>query len=399
MENIYLVNGARTAFTSFGGSFAAVDAVELGTQTAIEALKRANVQPEQVDHVVYGGVIPSSENSAYLARHIGLKAGVPKEVPALTLNRLCGSGLQSIITAAQHILLGEANIILAGGAENMSQSPYANFEQRFNGPKLGNLQFVDMLQATLTDQYTGSGMGMTAEKLADIYKISREEQDEFAVLSHRRAAEAREAGYFKEEIVPVTVKTRKGENVIEVDEHIKETTNRESLAKLRAAFKKDGTVTAGNASGINDGAASVIVAGEKAVKENNLQPIARIVSWAVAGVDPTIMGIGPVPAVKQALQKANLTIEDMDLVEVNEAFAAQYLAVEKELGLNREITNVNGGAIALGHPVGASGTRVALSCSYELKRRGGKYAVVSLCIGGGQGIAMVIERYEDPRLR
>lgn len=394
MENVYIVDGARTAFTAFGGSFANVDAVELGTQTAVEALKRAQVQPDQIDHVIYGGVIASNVNAAYLARHIGLKAGVPQEVPALTLNRLCGSGLQSVVTAAQHILLGEGDLILAGGAENMSQSPYSNFEYRFNGPKMGNFQFVDMLQATLTDQYTGSGMGLTAEKLADIYGISREEQDEFAIQSHQRAANAREAGYFKEEIVPVTVKTRKSETIIEVDEHIKENTNFESLSKLRTAFKKDGTVTAGNASGINDGAASVVVASEKAVQENSLQPIARIVSWGVSGVDPTIMGIGPVPAIKQALQKADLTIDDMDLVEVNEAFAAQYLAVEKELGLNRELTNVNGGAIALGHPVGASGTRIILSSAYELKRRGGKYAVVSLCIGGGQGIAMVIESIE-----
>lgn len=391
MGNVYIVEGARTAFTAFGGSFAAVDAVELGTQTAIEALKRANVQPEQVDHVVYGGVIASNVNSAYLARHIGLKAGVPKEVPALTLNRLCGSGMQSIVTAAQNILLGEADIVLAGGAENMSQSPYSNFEQRFNGAKMGNLQFIDMLQATLTDQYTGTGMGMTAEKLAEIYDISRDEQDAFAVQSHLRAAQAREAGRFKEEIIPVAVKTRKGEISIEVDEHIKETSTVEGLSKLRPAFKKEGSVTAGNASGINDGAASVIVASEKAVQENNLRPIARIVSWAVAGVDPAIMGIGPVPAIKQALERANLNLDDMDLVEVNEAFAAQYLAVEKELGLNREITNVNGGAIALGHPVGASGTRIVLASSYELKRRGGKYAVASLCIGGGQGIALILE--------
>lgn len=391
MGNVYIVEGARTAFTAFGGSFAAVDAVELGTQTAIEALKRANVQPEQVDHVVYGGVIASNVNAAYLARHIGLKAGVPKEVPALTLNRLCGSGMQSIVTAAQNILLGEADIVLAGGAENMSQSPYSNFEQRFNGAKMGNLQFIDMLQATLTDQYTGTGMGMTAEKLAEIYDISRDEQDAFAVQSHLRAAQAREAGRFKEEIIPVAVKTRKGEISIEVDEHIKETSTVEGLSKLRPAFKKEGSVTAGNASGINDGAASVIVASEKAVQENNLRPIARIVSWGVAGVDPAIMGIGPVPAIKQALERANLNLDDMDLVEVNEAFAAQYLAVEKELGLNREITNVNGGAIALGHPVGASGTRIVLASSYELKRRGGKYAVASLCIGGGQGIALILE--------
>ncbi len=391
MTNVYIVDGARTAFTAFGGSFAGVDAVQLGTATAVEALKRSGVTPEQVDHVVYGGVITTGPNSAYLARHIGLYAGVPQEVPALTQNRLCGSGMQSIVTAAQQILLREADVVLAGGAENMSQSPYSNFEQRFGGAKMGDLKFIDMLSATLTDQYTGNGMGMTAEKLSDQYEISREEQDEFALLSHARAAAARDGGKFKEEIVPVTVKTRKGEVIIDTDEHIKENGTMESLAKLRPAFKKDGTVTAANASGINDGAASVVVASEHFVEENGLKPIARIVSWGIAGVDPTVMGIGPVPAIRQALERANLSMEDLDLVEVNEAFAAQYLAVEKELGLDREKTNVNGGAIALGHPVGASGTRVILSAAYELKRRGGKYAAASLCIGGGQGIALIIE--------
>ena len=391
MTNVYIVDGARTAFTAFGGSFAGVDAVQLGTATAVEALKRSGVKPEQIDHVVYGGVITTGQNSAYLARHIGLYAGVPQEVPALTQNRLCGSGMQSVVTAAQQILLGEANAVLAGGAENMSQSPYSNFEQRFGGAKIGDLKFIDMLSATLTDQYTGNGMGMTAEKLAEQYSISREEQDEFALLSHARAAAARDAGKFKEEIVPVTVKTRKGELVIDTDEHIKDGGTMESLAKLRPAFKKDGTVTAANASGINDGAASVVVASEQFVQDNGLKPIARIVSWGVAGVDPTVMGIGPVPAIKQALERANLSIEDLDVVEVNEAFAAQYLAVEKALGLDREKTNVNGGAIALGHPVGASGTRVIINAAYELKRRGGKYAAASLCIGGGQGIALIIE--------
>lgn len=391
MTNVYIVDGARTAFTAFGGSFAAVDAVQLGTATAVEALKRSGVKPEQIDHVVYGGVITTGPNAAYLARHIGLYAGVPQEVPALTQNRLCGSGMQSVVTAAQQILLGEANAVLAGGAENMSQSPYANFEQRFGGAKIGDLKFIDMLSATLTDQYTGNGMGMTAEKLAEQYSISREEQDAFALLSHSRAAAARDAGKFKEEIAPVTVKARKGELVIDTDEHIKEGGTMESLAKLRPAFKKDGTVTAANASGINDGAASVVVASEQFVQDNGLKPIARIVSWGVAGVDPTVMGIGPVPAIKQALERANLSIEDLDVVEVNEAFAAQYLAVEKALGLDREKTNVNGGAIALGHPVGASGTRVIISTAYELKRRGGKYAAASLCIGGGQGIALIIE--------
>ena len=391
MTNVYIVDGARTAFTEFGGSFANIDATELGTATAIEALRRSNVQPEQVDHVIYGNVIHTGKNSAYIARHIGLQAGVPQEVPALTLNRLCGSGMQAVVTAAQQILLGEAAIVLAGGAENMSQSPYSNFEQRFSGSKLGNLQFEDMLQATLTDQYTGSGMGMTAEKLSEQYSISREEQDAFAVESNWRAAKAVENGLFAEEIVAVEVRTRKNTVMVDKDEHIRPDADVVGLAKLRPAFKKDGTVTAGNASGINDGAASVVVAGEKAVQERGLKPIARIVSWGVVGVDPTIMGIGPVPAIKQALERAGLTIEDMDIVEVNEAFAAQYLAVEKELGLDRTKTNVNGGAIALGHPVGASGTRILLSAAYELKRRNARYAVASLCIGGGQGIAVVIE--------
>ncbi|MEK4701233.1 acetyl-CoA C-acetyltransferase [Solibacillus sp. FSL R7-0668] len=392
MKNVYIVDGARTAFTAFGGSFATTDAVQLGTKTAMEALKRSGVSPEQVDHVVYGGVIPSGANAAYLARHIGLYTGVPQEVPALTLNRLCGSGMQAVISAAQMIQLGEGDVVLAGGAENMSQSPYANFDQRFNGPKMGNLQFTDMLQATLTDQYTGSGMGMTAEKLAEQYDISREEQDAFAILSNDRAAQARAEGKFAQEIVPVVISTRKGDVIVDTDEHIKEGTTAEALAKLRPAFKKDGSVTAANASGINDGAASVVVASEDFVQQQNLKPMARIVSWGIAGVDPTIMGIGPAPAIRKALKRANLTIADMDLVEVNEAFAAQYIAVEKELGLDRDKTNVNGGAIALGHPVGASGTRIILSAAYELQRRNGRYAVASLCIGGGQGIALIIER-------
>ncbi|MDQ0351805.1 acetyl-CoA acetyltransferase family protein [Alkalibacillus filiformis] len=391
MEKVYLIDGARTPFTAFGGSFVNTDAVELGTTTAKAALERSNVQASDVDHVIYGNVIHSGKNAAYLARHIGLYSGVPQEVPALMLNRLCGSGLQSVVTSAQHIKLGEAGIVLAGGSDNMSQSPFSNFKQRFNGVKMGNMQFEDMLQATLTDQYTGNGMGMTAEKLADIHNLSREEQDAYSVQSHERATRAVEYGYFEEEIAPVTLKTRKGEVEVTQDEHIKPDSTLETLGKLKPVFKQDGTVTAANSSGINDGAVSVVVAGEEVVNDHDLTPMAEIKSWSVAGVDPTIMGIGPVPAIKQALERANLTIEDMDLVEVNEAFAAQYLAVEKELGLDRNKTNVNGGAIALGHPVGASGTRVLLSAAYELKRREGRYAVVSLCIGGGQGIAMVIE--------
>ncbi len=392
MKNVYIVAGARTAFTNFGGSFANVSADALGTATAVEAMKRANVQPEQIDHVIYGGVIHTGVNASYLARHIALHAGVPVEVPALTVNRLCGSGMQSVVSGAHMIMLGEADIVLAGGAENMSQAPYSNFEQRFGGSKMGNLQFEDMLQATLTDQYTGSGMGMTAEKLAEQYDISREEQDEFAVLSNQRAAKAREAGIYAEEIVPVEVKKRRDTVFVSEDEHIKPEATVEGLAKLRPAFKKDGSVTAGNASGINDGAASLIIASEEAVEKYGLKPIARIVSSGTVGVDPTVMGIGPVPAIRQALKRAQLTIEDMDRVEINEAFASQYLAVEKELGLDREKTNVHGGAIALGHPVGASGARILLSAAMELQRENLQYAVASLCIGGGQGIAVVIEK-------
>ena len=391
MTDVYIVDGARTSFTKFGGLFSQMGATELGTASAIEALRRSKVEPGQINHIIYGNVIHTSKNAYYLSRHIGLHSGVPQEVPALTLNRLCGSGLQSVVTSAQHILVGDANIVLAGGAENMSQAPYSNFSQRFGGTKMGNLQFDDMLLETLTDQYTGSGMGLTAEKLAQMYGITRAEQDQFAVESHQRAAKSASKGIFEDEIVPVEVKTRKGFQIVKADEHIKSDANIESLQVLKPAFKKDGTVTAGNASGINDGAVSLVVASKKSIQENHLKPVARIVSWAVAGVDPTIMGIGPVPAITLALQRANLTLEDMDLIEVNEAFAAQYLAVEKALGLNREKTNVNGGAIALGHPVGASGARILLSAAYELRRRNGQFAVVSLCIGGGQGIAMVIE--------
>ncbi|OZS78132.1 beta-ketoadipyl CoA thiolase [Tetzosporium hominis] len=391
MKEVYILDGARTAFTAFGGSFSTIQADELGKVTAEEAMKRSGVTPEQIDHVVYGNVIHSHTNAAYLARHIGLKAGVPKEVPALTLNRLCGSGTQAVVSSAQMIQLGEAEIVLAGGAENMSMAPYANFSSRFHQAKLGPMKFEDMLLSTLTDDYTGNGMGMTAEKLSEMYDISRDEQDAFSALSHERAAAARESGRFGKEIVPFEMATRKGTLVVDKDEHIKPETTAETLGKLRPSFKKDGTVTAGNASGINDGAASLVIASKNAVDRHGLKPMARIVSWGISGVDPEIMGIGPVPAIKQALDRAGMSLEQIDLFEVNEAFAAQYLAVEKELGLDREKTNVNGGAIALGHPVGTSGARIVLSLAYELKERGLRYGVASLCIGGGQGIALVIE--------
>ncbi len=310
--------------------------------------------------------------------------------PALAVNRLCGSGMQSVISAAQSIQLGEGETALAGGVDSMSLAPYALRGSRF-GTKLGAPKVDDMLWAALTDEYIGAGMGVTGENLADKYEITREQQDEYATRSHLLASEARKSGRFEDEISPVEIKTRKGTKVVDQDEHIREETNPEGLAKLKPAFKKGGTVTGGNASGINDGAGAVVLAGENFVSDHNVKPVAKIISWAVAGVDPKYMGIGPAPAIRQALEKAGLTLDDMDLVEVNEAFASQYLAVEKELGLDREKVNVNGGAIALGHPVGASGTRVLYTMIKELKRREGRYGVASLCIGGGQGIAMVVE--------
>lgn len=392
MEDVYLIEGARTAFTAFTGSFATVSAIQLGTVTAVEALNRSKVAPEDVDAVFYGNVIATGKDAAYTARHIALLAGLPEEIPALTLNRLCGSGLQSVISGAQEIQLGESQIVLAGGTENMSQAPFSNFEQRSQSSKMGNIQFEDMLQATLTDQYTGMGMGMTVENLAEKYAITREQQDAYAVLSHERAAASQQADVFAREIVPVQVPTRKGTRVIEQDEQIRPDTTVEQMAQLQPVFKRQGTVTAANASSINDGAASIVLASGQAIEEKGLQPLAKIISYAAVGVDPNYMGIGPVPAIKRALVRANLTIDDIDLFEINEAFAAQYLAVEQELQLDRNRVNVHGGAIALGHPVGASGTRVLLSAAHTLHERQERYAVVSLCIGGGQGIAMIIER-------
>lgn len=387
MSDVYIVGGARTAFGSFGQAFKNVSATELGKTTAIEAMKRAKVEPNQIENVVFGNVIHSSTNAAYVPRHVALGAGIPIETPAMAVNRLCGSGLQAVVSAAQSIKLGEANIALAGGTENMSQAPHADFKSRFGGVKLGALQLEDMLQSSLTDEYIGCGMGVTAENLAEKYKITRENQDEYAALSHKRAEAARNK--FAEEIVAVEISTRKGTITIDKDEHIKANTTVDSLAKLRPAFIKDGTVTAGNASGINDGAASIVLANGDAI--DGKQPLAKIISWGIAGVDPSIMGIGPVPASQMALKRANLSAKDIDLVEINEAFASQYIAVEKELGLDRNKTNVNGGAIALGHPIGASGTRVLLTLAYELRRQGKRYGLASLCIGGGQGIAMIIE--------
>lgn len=390
MENIYIVNGARTAFGTFGGALKDTDATTLGVTASKAAIERSGIAVEDVDLTIFGNVLHSSNNSPYLARHIALHAGVPVPSPSLSVNRLCGSGLQSIISAAQSLMLGEGQVALTGGTESMSLAPHVLRGSRF-GTNLGAPKVDDMLWAGLTDEYIGSGMGVTAENLAEKYDISREEQDEYALRSHELAAKATEEGRLAEEIIPVEIKSRRGTIVFEQDEHIRADTSLEKLSQLRPAFKEDGTVTGGNASGINDGAAANIVATESYVKEKGLQPLARIVSWGVAGVEPDIMGIGPVPAMKQALEKANLRIDDMDVIEVNEAFASQYLAVEKALGFDREKANVNGGAIALGHPLGASGARVIYTLMKELQNRGGKYGIASLCIGGGQGIAMIVE--------
>ncbi|MYL32861.1 acetyl-CoA C-acyltransferase [Pontibacillus yanchengensis] len=390
MENVYILEGARTPFGSFGGALKDVDPTQLGVTVSKSAIERSGIASEDVDFSIMGNVIHSSKNAPYLARHIALESGIPIESPALAVNRLCGSGLQSIISSAQSIMLGEGSVALAGGVDSMSLAPHALRGARF-GTKLGTPQMDDMLWAALTDEYIGELMGVTGENLANKYDISREAQDEYATRSHQRAAAATEQGKFKEEIAPVEIKSRKGTKVVDVDEHIRGDTTSQTLANLKPAFTKDGSVTGGNASGINDGAGAVVLAGEEFVESKQVKPLARIVSWGVTGVDPSHMGIGPAPAIKQALQKADLSLEDMGLIEVNEAFAAQYLSVEKELGLDREKVNVNGGAIALGHPVGASGTRVLYTLLKELKRRNEKYGVASLCIGGGQGIAMVVE--------
>lgn len=367
----------------YNGSFSDISAIDLAVVAAKGALERSGFAPEEMDHVVVGNALQTSGDAIYGARHVGLKAGVPKQVPALTVNRLCGSGIQSIINAAEQIQLGEAKTVLAGGMENMSQAPHVIRGAR-KGFKLGQGAIEDSLMVALLDSYTGLYMAQTSDNLAKKYNISREEQDRFALRSQHCAAEA--VDKLKEEIVPVTV-GRKGEQITS-DDHMRPDTTMEGLAKLRPAFAKDGFVTAGNASGIVDGAAMVVVTGDGAGKK---KPLGRIVSWGIAGCDPDIMGIGPVPATKIALQKAGMKLDDIDLIEINEAFAGQILAVAKELGIDEKKLNVNGGAIALGHPLAASGTRLVLTLLYELRRRKQRYGLASACIGGGQGIAMIVE--------
>jgi acetyl-CoA C-acetyltransferase/acetyl-CoA acyltransferase 2 len=391
-NTIVVVGGKRTPFGAFGGSLKDVGATQLAVTAGRAALEQAGVPAKDVEHVVIGAVVQSGSDAAYSPRHIGLHLGVPVNVGALGLNRLCGSGFQAWVTAAQMILTGEAKIVLAGGVEQMSQIPYVMRGARFEGYRMGNAQIEDYLNSALTDAYAGTPMAITAENLAEKYGISRDECDDYSLLTQKRCAEALAKKHFDTELTPVTITTKKGEVTVTKDEHPKPDVPAEKVKAMKPLFKKDGVVTAANASGIVDGAAMSVLMTEAEAKRRGLKPLVKLVSFASVGCDPKIMGIGPADAIRKALDLAGLKLEQMDLIEVNEAFAAQYLAVEKELGLPREKTNVNGGAIAIGHPLGASGTRIMNHLMYELTRRNGKYAVGSACIGGGQGIAIVVER-------
>jgi acetyl-CoA acetyltransferase family protein len=390
---VVLLSGVRTGFGAFGGALKDLSATDLGVLAGRAALERSGVDPGTVGHVIFGNVLQTSADAIYLARHIGLRAGLPIETPALTVNRLCGSGFEAVIQGAQRVLLGETDVVLAGGTESMSQAPHVVRGARW-GLRLGPPQpLEDTLWEALRDGYCGLAMAETAEKLADCYGLDRAAVDAYAARSQACARAAWAAGALADEVVPVTLKDRKTRQDVAwaADEHIRPDTTVESLAKLPPYFKKDGVVTAGNASGICDGAAALVVAGEHFARERGLRPLGRLVGWGVAGVDPSVMGIGPVPASRRALAHAGLGLEDMDLVEINEAFAAQYLAVERELGLDRERTNVDGGAVALGHPLGASGARITAHLLHALRRRGGRYGLGAACIGGGQGAAVVVE--------
>jgi len=390
-REVVVVSGVRTAIGDYGGSLKDIAPTELAAQVVREAVKRAKVDPQEVGHVVFGNVIHTEAKDMYLSRVACIKGGLPQETPALTLNRLCGSGLQAIVSASQAILLGDADLAVAGGAESMSRAAYTLPSLRW-GQRMNDGGTVDMMVGALTDPFDTVHMAITAENIAEKWKITREQQDELAVESHRRAINAIEKGYFREQILPVELKTRKGTTLFDKDEHPRADASLEGMAKLRAVFKKDGSITAGNASGINDAAAAVVLMEKSAAAKKGLKPMARLVSYALAGVDPKYMGIGPVPASRKALEKAGLKIGDMDVIEANEAFAAQALAVACDLGFDMKKTNPNGGGIGLGHPIGATGCIVTVKALYELQRTGGRYALVTMCIGGGQGIAAVFER-------
>jgi acetyl-CoA acetyltransferase family protein len=387
---VLIVGGARTPMTDYVGALKDLSALELGAIASRGAFEKYGIKPEWIDHAVFGNVLQTSADAIYGARHIALKAGVPVDVPALTLNRLCGSGIQAAVSGAQMIQLGEASLVLTGGVESMSQAPHVIRGLR-GGLKLGQGKLEDSLWEALVDTYCGCPMAITAENCAAKYGIGREAQDAYALRSQQLADAAWTAGRFTDEVVSVEIKGRKGTQVVDRDDHLRPDTTMEILAKLPAAFKKDGTVTAGNASGIVDGGAALILASREAADRHQLRPLGRLVAWASTGVEPSLMGMGPAPATRKALALAGLSLDEVDLIEINEAFAGQYLAVEKELGLDRDKVNVNGGAIALGHPLGMSGTRLLLTLLLELRRRGKKRGIASACIGGGQGIAAVVE--------
>ena len=391
-REVVVVSGVRTAIGTFGGSLKDIAPTELGAQVVREALKRANTDGKDVGHVVFGHVVNTEPKDMYLSRVAAIQGGCAEGSPAFNVNRLCGSGLQAIISASQSILLGDADVAIGGGAENMSRAPYASLATRF-GARMGDTKMVDMMVGALHDPFHTIHMGVTAENIAAKWGITREDQDKLAVESHNRAERATQAGYFKDQIMPVMLKTRKGEVAYDTDEHFRPGCTMEELAKLKPVFvKENGTVTAGNASGINDAAAAVVLMEAGAAKARGAKPLARLVAYAHAGVDPKYMGIGPVPATQLALKKAGLTVNDLDVIEANEAFAAQACAVTRDLGLDPAKVNPNGSGISLGHPIGATGALITVKALHELQRVKGRYALVTMCIGGGQGIAAIFER-------
>jgi acetyl-CoA C-acetyltransferase len=380
-REVVVVSGVRTAIGDFGGALKDIPPTELGARVAKEAIARAGIEAGEVGHVVFGNVIQTEAKDMYLSRVVAMNGGVPQEAPAMTLNRLCGSGLQAIISAAQIIQLGDADIALAGGAENMSRAGYMMPAARW-GQRMGDAQLVDWMTAALADPFDGQHMGVTAERIAERWSLSRELQDAYALESHRRASAAITAGRFKDQILPIELKSKKGTVVFDTDEHVRMNATIDDMTKLRTVFQKDGTVTAGNASGLNDAAAATVLMERSVAEKKGLKPLARLVAYGHAGVDPKIMGIGPVPAVQNAMKRAGLTVAQMDVIESNEAFAAQSCAVARDLGFDAAKTNPNGGAIALGHPIGATGCLITIKALYELQRIGGRYALVTMCIGG-----------------
>ncbi|WP_250513253.1 beta-ketothiolase BktB [Caballeronia sp. INDeC2] len=391
-REVVVVSGVRTAIGDFGGSLKDFSPTDLGARVVREALSRANVAGDEVGHVVFGNVVHTEPRDMYLARVAALDGGVTRDAPALTVNRLCGSGLQAIVSASQSILLGDADVAIGGGAESMSRAAYIMPAARF-GQRMGDTRIVDMMVGALNDPFDKIHMGVTAENVAQKFGITREMQDALALESHRRAAKATEAGYFKDQILPITLASKKGDTVFDRDEHVRMNASSEDFAKLKPVFaKENGTVTAGNASGINDAAAAVVLMERGVAEKRGAKPLARLVAYAHAGVDPKIMGIGPVPATRKVLERAGLSVDDLDVIEANEAFAAQACAVSQELKLDPAKVNPNGSGISLGHPIGATGALITVKALYELQRIGGRYALVTMCIGGGQGIAAIFER-------